>query len=666
IPFGTYTIREEVPSGWQATTANPQIIYILDRTLKEAKFGNRQVPVPTTPPTTTTTTIPTCGYLKVFKFNDYDGDGVWDSNEPRLGGFLFHVSGPTSMDLVTDSYGEAYTGCIPFGTYTIREEVPSGWQATTANPQIIYILDRTLKEAKFGNRQVPVPTTPPTTTTTICPSNRIEIISTQVDPNDICKYEDRKIKLKADVRLEQGLDNSFVTVKFYVEDDNGYWEYIGSDSKTMYVGQTSTFTVNYYYHSRDLNLGSHRIKFVASTSGDEDIEYDTLYISSCDDGCRPCCYDRCNYDIKIRDISLNPTNPKRCEKILFSVPVEVLNAPYFPQDVYVDAYIDGKLEYSTTIRYYKEETRFLKFTIDSCDYNTGPHSIRIDARLDGIIDTYSKSFTIGDGQIYFYGSTHCLDIEKIWTNKPVQPDEDIRVYAKVKNCGIDYEPEIRGNLEAFGMVKFDGFFSLPKDGYREISFDIHVPENASGTEAFVVRFWSPYTFDTAVREFTIYTGIPMIEIEPIQKVKKGRLQKIEFDVINVGQVTDTFHLELSGYASNWMYGLTPEVTLESGERKTIEVYVNVPNEVKNGDYQFTVSAEGSPRYAVTSTLRVYGGTQSITGLFAGIQSWIWIPLLILLLLLLLIPFLLWLFSRKKRRNGEENSIKNFQKFDDCC
>jgi len=493
----------------------------------------------------------------------------------------------------------------------------------------------------------------------------LKIISTDVDSDRVCENDDRTIELSARVKLEEGDDNTLVKVKFYIEDNDGDWNYIGSDSERLDKDETRTLKINYYYDEYDLEVGTHEVKFVAIADGEQDIDYDYLYIRDCED------YDDYDdYDIDVKEIVLDPEFPKRCEIVLVTVPIELEEAEDFPENVYVKAYIDSNLEYSTTIRYYDEETRVFKFSFDTCNHNIGTHSIRIEARVNGVSDSSYKSFTITDKHWYPDYKNHCLDVEKIWTNKPIQPDEDVRVYVKVTNCGTETESGIRGNMEAFGMIVPDGMFNLPEGGSQEVSFNLHTPENAAGTESFVVRFWSSYTSDILIKDFVVYTGIPIIEIEPVQKVQKNKLEKIEFDVINVGDVTDTFTLELSGYASNWMTGMQPEITLEPDQRKTVEVYVNVPGEVESGDYQFTASAEGSPRYAVTSTLRVVEKFKmpsfNLTGLFVGIGLCAWLPWLLLLLALLL--FLLWfLFGRgTKRSGGAEGEVKKFFKFDDCC
>ena len=509
------------------------------------------------------------------------------------------------------------------------------------------------------------------TTTTTIPSGSTElrIISTNVDPDRICQEEDETVELSARVELEQGNDNTLVTVRFYVEDDDGYWNYIGKDDERLDRDETRTFQIDYIYDADDLDASSHRIKFIASSDNREDIDYDYLYIRDCGNGGSE------DYRIDVKSITLDPEYPKKCQTVLVNVPIELIEARSFPQNIYIKAYIDNNLEYTTTIRYYDEETRVFKFTFDTCSYNSGTHSVRIESKVGSVTDTLSKSFTLEDDNAYDAYKNHCLDIEKIWTNNPVQPDEDIRVYAKITNCGTETE-SIRASMEAFGMIVPDGIFTLPKGGSQEISFNVNVPENAAGTEPVAIKVWSSYASDALVKDFVVYTAIPIIEIEPVQEVEKGKLEKVKFDVINIGQVADTFHLELSGYASNWMAGMSPEITLEAGQRNTVEIYVNVPNEVENGDYQFTVSAQGSPRYAVTSTLKVVEGFKwpsvslpalSITGLFAGVGLWLpW--LLLLLLLLLLLFFLLWLLTRKKtrRRTGEERNFTNFLKFDDCC
>ncbi|MEM4347830.1 MAG: hypothetical protein QW802_04525, partial [Candidatus Altiarchaeota archaeon] len=174
IPVGSYTIIEQVPSGWECTNGITKSVYVSQSQLSEVRFGNRQIP-PTTTTTTTTTTITTtttlplqCGYLKIFKFNDANANGVWDYGEVGLPGFNFNVVGQgRNFWKTTESGGVAITDCIPVGSYTIIEQVPSGWECTNGITKSAYVEQDQLSEVLFGNKQIPSATTTTTTTTTL-------------------------------------------------------------------------------------------------------------------------------------------------------------------------------------------------------------------------------------------------------------------------------------------------------------------------------------------------------------------------------------------------------------------------------------------------------------------------------------------------------------------
>jgi len=90
-------------------------------------------------------TVPVCGgtpptpvdALVIFKHNDLNGNGVWDSGEPGLANRQVHITGPGGYDqtLLTDGAGLiALTGLAP-GEYTVTEMRTPGWTVTTDNPQ---------------------------------------------------------------------------------------------------------------------------------------------------------------------------------------------------------------------------------------------------------------------------------------------------------------------------------------------------------------------------------------------------------------------------------------------------------------------------------------------------------------------------------------------------
>ncbi|MBU5690328.1 MAG: prealbumin-like fold domain-containing protein, partial [Candidatus Aenigmatarchaeota archaeon] len=147
---------------------------------------------PSTPspnPTTTSTTTPTittvitttpsptasCGYLKIFKFYDSNGNGVWEEGEEPFPGIGFEIQYPDGHKekFYTGEDGYVLLKSLPFGKYRIRELLPDGWEVTTPEEVEVDIKSESLVEVKYGNRQVPVKpsnTPSPTSSSTPTPS----------------------------------------------------------------------------------------------------------------------------------------------------------------------------------------------------------------------------------------------------------------------------------------------------------------------------------------------------------------------------------------------------------------------------------------------------------------------------------------------------------------
>jgi hypothetical protein len=93
----------------------------------------------------------------IFKFNDLNGNGTQDPNEPPLSGWSFTVSPsplPQSKDTVrTGSNGSICFGVTAPGTYTITEIVQPGWTSTTPNPQTVTVAPGQLVNVYFGNKK---------------------------------------------------------------------------------------------------------------------------------------------------------------------------------------------------------------------------------------------------------------------------------------------------------------------------------------------------------------------------------------------------------------------------------------------------------------------------------------------------------------------------------
>ncbi len=124
VPFGTYTLAETVPAGFQQTAppAPGTISATLDfghQTVTGLLFGNRaQAAAPAS--------------ISGTKFNDGNGNGIRDSGEAGQSGVTIQLkpsSGPT-LTATTDASGAfTFTG-LAAGTYVLSEVVPAGFVQT--------------------------------------------------------------------------------------------------------------------------------------------------------------------------------------------------------------------------------------------------------------------------------------------------------------------------------------------------------------------------------------------------------------------------------------------------------------------------------------------------------------------------------------------------------
>ena len=157
VPAGTYTLGEQLQAGWTQTTPGGGGTYTV--TVQSGKgtfpmmFGNRQSGG-------TTTDGKICG----SKWHDLNGDSIPDLNEPWLAGWKIFLdsnqngrwdAGEPSQ--LTDASGSfEFTG-LAVGTYTVAEEMQSGWSQTWpggASTHVIQIQPGVQPACvMFGNRQ---------------------------------------------------------------------------------------------------------------------------------------------------------------------------------------------------------------------------------------------------------------------------------------------------------------------------------------------------------------------------------------------------------------------------------------------------------------------------------------------------------------------------------
>jgi len=165
LKFGTYTITEDLPSGWVQTAVRVDGSYLLPPT-REVKvtigagethdilYGNWVPP-------------PLPAKLIVEKFNDLNSNGVFDGDDVMIVTWEIYVTDPSG---VTTTYHTPLSLNITlFGTYIIKENLPLGWEQTAVRVDGVYIVPPTpevkviigageTRDVLYGNRR---PTPPP-------------------------------------------------------------------------------------------------------------------------------------------------------------------------------------------------------------------------------------------------------------------------------------------------------------------------------------------------------------------------------------------------------------------------------------------------------------------------------------------------------------------------
>ncbi|MDI6825641.1 MAG: PEGA domain-containing protein [Candidatus Aenigmarchaeota archaeon] len=468
---------------------------------------------------------------------------------------------------------------------------------------------------------------------------KLRISDFDVNPDTICMGQDETVEMSIRVNLEQGPDNTFVTTKFYVEDDRGNWHYIDRDEKYLDRGQTKTFSVDYHYSAYFSDEGIHDVRAKVETGTIIENVYSELDVKDCIPY---------RYRVVVGSISLDNEYPDLGDIVLVSTPI-TLNYARLPETVYVKGYVDDNLVHSASIRFYKLGTETFQFTIDTDKYTTGPHTIKVKAEVDTKTDTSTRTFSISPVGYYVREAEHCLSVEKIWTEEELKPGERNKVYVRVLSCGTKYEKNVKMKLEAFSKTFYTGEFDIPARGSKDVFVTITVPEDVSGKQSFKVTVWNIHTSDTWTKDFEVQVGIPYVEIKPEFILENCQKERITFGVTNTGKVSDTFTISLTGIGAEWVTGVPSTITLDPDERKTVTAYVSVPCDAEEGYYEFTIIAKDSTEYSATSTMRVIRPWRwpiFPTGIF------LWLPWILLILLIIFLVFLFggyWLFTSGRRR-----------------
>jgi hypothetical protein len=95
------------------------------------------------------------GDIGGFKWNDLNGDGIWQTGEPKLPNWTIHLS--NGMAATTDDYGYYFFTSVPSGSYTVTETTQTGWVQTYPQAPGSYNVtltgNQTIGDLNFGNRQ---------------------------------------------------------------------------------------------------------------------------------------------------------------------------------------------------------------------------------------------------------------------------------------------------------------------------------------------------------------------------------------------------------------------------------------------------------------------------------------------------------------------------------
>lgn len=157
--FGAYSITEDLPAGWEQTvvlvdgspqTLDPTVTVTVNPSeTHTVVYGNRQP-----------------GRLVIRKFNDKNNNGIFDGEDVWLTSWGIDVTDP-SGDLTSYSALPIDLVITEFGTYTITEEIPAGWEQTAVFvDDVAQALDPTATvvvnpgethEVVYGNYKPPPP-----------------------------------------------------------------------------------------------------------------------------------------------------------------------------------------------------------------------------------------------------------------------------------------------------------------------------------------------------------------------------------------------------------------------------------------------------------------------------------------------------------------------------
>jgi uncharacterized surface anchored protein len=149
LAAGQYTITETPKDGWTNTDPTDgslkKTVSVTCGTTEKVQFGNQRQ---------------CTGCLKIYKYDDKNGNGQKDYGESYLAGWDFIVTdSKDNSQSVTTGTGGYVTICnLAPGQYTITETLKDGWKNTDpkdgSRTKTVTVTCGTTERVKFGNKQI--------------------------------------------------------------------------------------------------------------------------------------------------------------------------------------------------------------------------------------------------------------------------------------------------------------------------------------------------------------------------------------------------------------------------------------------------------------------------------------------------------------------------------
>lgn len=138
----TYTVAESPETGW-----------LLTDTVCSDEMDPSSLTLVAGDTITCTFTNTKLGSISGFKWNDLDGDGIWDAGEPTLANWLITLTNPdqSTVDTYTDSTGYYIFDDLLPGNYGLAEEEPSDWTQTHESTGVTLSAGQDSLDNNFGN-----------------------------------------------------------------------------------------------------------------------------------------------------------------------------------------------------------------------------------------------------------------------------------------------------------------------------------------------------------------------------------------------------------------------------------------------------------------------------------------------------------------------------------